>query len=420
MRRAMLPKITAALGLALLACGFLAGDALSQRGPVARPGQSDSASAPKAAVRLSTANNKFGMELFQKLHKDGDNTFMSPTSVAMAMQMVTEGAKENTLKELQEVLNIAGIQTADANHALINALNNREGIKLNLANSFWGSDTVLDIKPEYIDTITGSYDGEVRAVSFTDPRTREIINKWVADRTKNLIEELLETLAPDTVSVLVNAIYFKGDWATQFDAENTKDADFKLAGGATKEVRMMSRSGRIHYSEHDGVQVAKLPYKGEESSMWVILPPEGKSLDALVKELTPEKFSEWQRATHRQQGTFEMPRFTMRYKSRIEDTLKEMGIRDAMNPNAARFDGIATTQGNQPLFIGAVIHEAVVIVNEEGTEAAAATAVTQRLGRPPAGPFTMTCDRPFLFLITDDATGSVMFLGTVYEPENIE
>ena len=396
---------------ATLAVACLTGVMLSQAEdkPVALP--------PAEAIELASADNKFGLDMFKKLHKKGDNTFISPTSIAIAMQMARQGAGGETRAEMDKAMHLPGFDPAAANKALIKELSGREGVTLNIANSIWGDPKRMNFNPTYVQDVQTNFDSEARTADFSDPKTLDAVNGWISDKTNKLIPKMLDAIEPDLVAMLINAIYFKGDWTDEFDTKNTKEADFTLADGSTKKMDLMSRGKDVIYAEVDGVQIAKLPYGNDkQTAMWVALPKDTESLDTLVAGLNAEQIATWQRSARKRPGTLKLPRFTMRYKNKLNNVLIDLGMNRAFDVDRADFTPMGESPMG-PIYIGFVLHEAVIIVNEKGTEAAAATIVGMKAGSVPPKPFNMTCDRPFMFIITDEPTGAILFMGTVYNPE---
>ena len=403
-------KLAAALALTLT-IGVLSADA--QREKPATP-------APKEAVALATADNNFGLDLFKTLHKPGENTFISPTSIAIAMQMARQGAAGDTRAEMDKAMHIDGVDPAAANKALIKELNSRQGVKLNIANSVWADPTRMTFNANYLKDVEDNFDSVARTLDFADPESVDVINGWISDKTNKLIPKMLETIEPDMVAMLINAIYFKGDWTDPFDKADTKAANWKLAAGGTKEIDLMSRDDSMIYGEIDGVQVVKLPYgKDKQAAMWVALPKDTDALDTLASGINAEMIAKWRSSSRKRPGTLKLPRFTMRFKKGLIQDLESLGINKAFRAGQADFTPMGESKLG-PLFIGMVLHEAVIIVNEEGTEAAAATIVGMSGGGAPPKPFNMTCDRPFMFIITDEPTGAILFMGTVYNPDKPE
>ena len=411
MKTCAFAKLSAGLAAGLLVGSFVAGNVL------AKP---ETKKAPEAAVKLAGADNAFGLKLLKELHRDGENTFISPTSISVAMQMANQATAGETRTEMDKSMGLEGLDAKEGNKALMAELTGRDGVKLAMANSIWADPSRVTLNDAYVKEVQDYFASEARAEDFSDPKTLDLINGWIAGKTNDLIKEMLDEISPDTITYLINAIYFKGDWTVKFDKDKTTDADFNLLDGETKPIRLMARAGKISYTQTDSVQVASLPYGPDETcAMWIVLPKEGTTLDSVVSNLTTEQMSNWQTSAWAKQGTLKLPRFKLRYKETLNDALKSVGIKQAFTPEAD-FARMGESKLG-PIYIGRVLHEAVVIVNEEGTEAAAATIMDMRAGsaRPPQ-PFVMTCDRPFLFYIADKATGAVLFMGTCYDPENPE
>ncbi len=408
-----LATLSAAMATALLAGSFLAGN-------ISAGENEKKKQPPEAAVKLAKADNAFGFKLFKKLHKDGENTFISPTSIATAVQMAGQAAAGDTRAEMDKAMEIEGLDALASNKALMAELESREGVKLAIANSIWADPSRISMNDAYVKEVQEYFDSEARVENFSDPKTLDVINGWISDKTNKLIPNMLDRISADTVSYLINAIYFKGDWTDKFKKENTKDADFHLADGSSKQVKLMSRKDEIKYAEDDKAQIACLPYGPDgNSAMWIVLPKDGTSLDALVTGLSEDQLKGWQNRAWEREGTLKLPRFKLRYKETLNACLQGVGIVKAFDVGQADFKRMGESKLG-PIFIGRVLHEAVVIVNEEGTEAAAATIVEMKAGGMPPKPWTMTCDRPFLFFITDEPTGAILFMGTCYNPDNPE
>jgi serpin B len=283
----------------------------------------------------------------------------------------------------------------------------------------WADPERIKLNQAYASEVEEYFDSVARTANFSDPKTVKVINDWISEKTEKLITDMLDEIPKETVAYLINAIYFKGDWTDKFETKHTKDADFHLSDGTTKRVKLMSRDDDIVYGEDSDAQFAKLPYgKDKQAAMWVVLPKSGKTLDSLVSTLDAAKVDKWRQGSWERGGVLKLPRFTMRYKQNLNDSLKAAGIKRAFDADQADFTRMGETKFNK-IFISRVLHEAVVIVNEEGTEAAAATIVEMGCGggMPPKR-FNMTCDRPFLFVITDEPTGAILFIGTCYNPES--
>jgi serpin B len=245
-------------------------------------------------------------------------------------------------------------------------------------------------------------------------KTRQKINRWVEDKTNDKIKNLIPEGALNAMTrlVLTNAIYFKGDWASQFDKDDTEDADFFVSPEKTVTASLMYQKEEFKYAENELLQILQLPYKGDDLSMLVLLPKEKIGLADLEKELTADKLTEWQKRMYEQEIEVYLPKFKMTSQFSLSETLKKMGMSDAFDPGKADFSGMT---GNKDLFISAVLHKAFVEVNEKGTEAAAATGVMMQLSMALDEP-VFRADHPFIFMIQDNKTGSILFVGRVMDP----
>jgi serine protease inhibitor len=407
MKTRMIPALAGSLLLAAMFSGVFA-----KEKPPAPPS--------KQAVSLATADNTFGIGLFKRLHKDGENTFISPTSIAICMQMARQAAGGETRAEMDTTMGLGSLDAKAANKDLIAYLTARKGVKLSIANSLWADPARISLNEEYVKEVEEYFGSGARAIDFKDPKSVDVINGWISDKTEKLITDMLDEISADAVTYLINAIYFKGEWTEKFDKAKTTDAEFHLADGTTSTVKMMSRKDDIQYGVDADAQWVKLPYgEDKQAAMWIVLPREGAKLGDTVAKLDTAKLKYWREKSWEREGTLKLPRFTMRYKEKLNESLKAAGINKAFDPAQADFTRLGETEFNK-IYISRVLHEAVVIVNEEGTEAAAATIIEMGCGgssRPPK-PWEMTCDRPFLFLITDEATSAVLFVGTCFNPES--
>ncbi len=419
MRRMMIAMLT--LSACFPACAPASGTG-------ERPGPAD-----VALDQIVTGNARFALDLYDRLKGDG-NLFFSPYSVSTALAMTYAGARGETEREMAEVLHfpVAGPpaeagrvpdalaaavreEVASAFGALEEGLAadpETRGYELHVANSLWGH-VDYPFVDSYIEFVGEHFDAPLTLVDFLRDAegARLKINAWVEERTRERIKNLIPsgTLTPATVLVLTNAIYFKGDWETQFDPERTREAEFRGLGGATT-VRMMSRKGDYGYSEDEDVQILELPYKGDDLSMVVLLPKvEGPAgLDALERALTVESLDAWIGELRERSVAVSIPRFEMTWGTReLKGALQALAMRLAFDAGSADFSGMSA---GERLFIGHVLHKAFIEVNEEGTEAAAATAVAMLRA---SLPLTFRADRPFVFMIRDRNTGSILFLGRI-------
>jgi serpin B len=302
--------------------------------------------------------------------------------------------------------------------ALNNTLNPKDKpYELSMANRLWGQQG-YEFLPAFLQTTRDYYAAELAQVDFVNAAeaVRQEINEWVEEKTNDKIKDLIPQNVLDEMTrlVLTNAIYFKGDWASQFDEKATRDAPFSASSDNKVTVPMMYQKGKFKYGEFDEIQVLELPYKSGDLSMLVLLPKAVDGLPALEAKLTTENLNKWTSDLSKREIDVYLPKFKMTSQFRLKDVLSSMGMPSAFDPMVADFSGM---NGKTDLYISAVIHKAFVDVNEEGTEAAAATAVV--VAEDPSVQIipTFRADHPFIFLIRDNRTGSILFIGRVTNPE---
>lgn len=383
----------------------------------------DDTGATKEGVNaVVNANNQLAFELYSQFNEESkdSNIFFSPYSISIALTMTYEGAKGQTAEEMQSVLHIP----EDANvrrpnfARIFNEINKKEKkYKLSTANALWAQKDYSFLK-EYTNNVEKYYGGKLTNLDFTreSEKSRQIINKWVEDQTNNKIKDLIPqgVLNAYTRLVLTNAIYFKGTWVKQFDEKDTKEEDFRIDSSNTVKVPMMRLIGdgvKFNYAETDEIQILEMPYHGEDLSMLIIL-PKGNNFANIEKSITLEKLSEWKNMLNEQRVDIFIPRFKFKTKYFMAKALSDMGMPTAFG-STADFSGM---DGTRDLFIQNVIHQAFVEVNEEGTEAAAATGVV--MGITSVGPRIpiFRADHPFIFIIQESETGNILFLGRVSDP----
>lgn len=378
---------------------------------------------PQSLDEIVRGNNRFCFNLYKNLvENEKGNIFYSPFSITMAMAMVFEGAKGWVVGEMQEVFKfpVDNKCRRESFLTLYKRLNKKSAkYKLNIANALWVQRD-YPFLPEYLKTIQKYYDGYARNVDFVGAteQTRQIINKWVEEKTNQKIKDLFPPGTIDQMSrlVITNAIYFKGQWAKEFDRSLTTEEDFWVTETKSIKVMMMKMIGpdsRFKYAETDELQILELPYDGDDLSM-VILLPRMNDISIIENELTFEKFEEWKRLLSETAVEIYLPRFTFRTRYVLTSNLSQLGMPNAFAPHCD-FSGI---DGTKNLYIRSVVHQAYVDVNEEGTEAAAATGVV--VGITSVGPRipVFRADRPFIFVIQEKDTGNVLFVGRVIEPKS--
>lgn len=372
------------------------------------------------ARAATDAINAFSVDVYATLRAREGNLFLSPYSISTALAMTYAGARGATGQEMAKVLHYGVDQ--DKLHAsfgkLLETTKAGKGHELSVANALWGQKG-FEYLPAYRALVADRYGAGFSELDFMRDADggRKTINAWVEKETREKIKNLIQRgiLGPATRLVLTNAIYFKGKWSSPFREEATHDAPFHLSGGETADISMMTQKASYGYKEMKDLQALEMPYAGEELSMVVLLPKAKDGLSALEKAMTQAKLDEWMDGLRRQDVVVFLPKFKMTSQFELSETLGAMGMPLAFS-TAADFSGMT---GAKDLMISNVIHKAFVDVNEEGTEAAAATAVVMRLTAVAPTPVTtFRADHPFLFLICDKRSGSVLFIGRVVNPKS--
>ena len=376
---------------------------------------------------LVQENTTFAMILYQNLCKEGGNVFFSPYSISTALAMTYAGARGNTETEMattlrfslgQEKLHPAFAQV----ESRLNDVQKSGDVKLGVANSLWPHIT-YNFLDDYMALILKNYGVSITPVNYELASEREVarktINGWVENKTQNKIPNLIQpgALTSLTRLVLVNAIYFKGNWASQFKPENTKDAPFHLSPEKSIQVAMMNQTEKFRHADLDFFDMLELPYVGNDLSMLILLPKTHDHLVQLETSLSLENLQLWKGKLEMKKVAISLPKFKTTCGYSLGGTLVPMGMADAFDYRTANFSGMDSANG---LYISAVIHKAFVDVNEEGTEATAATAVIMSLRGIPLPPTIFRVDRPFVFLIQDNQTGTILFMGRVANPTKME
>lgn len=385
--------------------------------------------AEMAAVAKGDA--QFALALYDKVKGEG-NVFLSPASARVALAMAYAGAKGATAEQMARVLALPdGPKTHDAFGALLGLWGSWAGVKvsevpeeqtqpftLRVANRLFGQKG-RPFLPAYLALLTDKYGAPLEQVDFAaapEP-ARQRINQWVEDRTEKRIKDLLPTgsVQPDTRLVLVNAIYFKAQWVEPFAKFRTKEADFFVTATDKVKAPMMGVTKTFRYAETPDVQVVELPYLGAPAAMTIILPKAKDGLARVEGALSPATLDGWIGKLEYTRVDVQMPKIKLESMFRLSQTLGALGMTDALDSKKADFSGM---DGTKELFIGEVIQKTFCAVDEDGTEAAAATAVVARAGAaaPSEPPKDFLADHPFLFLIRDTKTGSILFLGRVVKP----
>lgn len=363
--------------------------------------------------------NAFGFNLLKTVDPDREpdapNTILSPLSASMALGMAMEGAEGKTFTEMQEVLGFRGMSREDVSASYKGLtellLDLDPKVEIAIANSAW-SRLGFPFQGAFFDAITDAFSAQVQELDFNDPGAKNVINGWVNDNTNGKIQEIIDTIDPLDILFLINAVYFKGDWTTKFKKSDTALGAFYLDGGSTVNVPMMS--GDIEdvgfAFMQDGRTVAELPYGGQAFGMVVALPAPGETVDDLVSELDDGIWDAWMSSLNLQEVFVQMPKFELEWDGLLKDPLIAMGMPAAFDPALADFSRMTPAADAH---ISSVRQKTYMRVDEEGTEAAAATSVTVSLTS--AGP-GIVVDRPYVLAIRERLSGTVLFLGVVRDP----
>lgn len=394
-----------------------------------------------ALLALTARGNDFAFKLYDQLRAAPGNLFFSPASIEVALAMTREGAAGNTLRQMSLLLPESTFSqpletTVDKSVYLTNRFQPLEtsgrqecppheklprigtNVTLKSANALW-VDKKFPILGKFQTAVQDKYGAEIHPADFSgQPEVeRGTVNRWVEEKTRDKIKNLLGpgSVTPATRLILVNAIYFKGDWLHAFEKEKTADESFWTAPAAGTNVPMMTmKPERFGYMENESFQCLELPYLGEAVSMLIVLPKEKDGFARIEEGFSADALAGWTATLRKEEVEVHLPRFKVESQfNSMAETLAALGMTDAFNPSLADFSGIST----EPLFISDVIHKAFVQVDEKGTEAAAATGVMMRTTAMPMPPKVFRADHPFLFLIRDKETGSVLFMGRVVDPE---
>jgi serpin B len=381
------------------------------------------AASPTDRSSLVSADTGFAFGLLKELVKEqpANNVFISPHSISTVLQMVCNGAAGTTRDQIAQVLGTGGLEPAVLNQAYqdlnTSVRSAQTNVALNIANAIWYS-AGIEVKPAFASLNKEFYGATMDALDFANPRAAGIVNAWAEKNTAGRIKNIIAGRLPgDTRMLLANAIYFKGSWDRKFDPKATKERPFHLITGGQKQTPMMPQSGEFEYQQGNGCQAVRLPYAGRRLGMYVLLPEPGSNVNTLLATLTDQV---WQnqllRQLRRRKGTIVLPRFKLEYGAELKPSLQALGLTLPFS-RTADFSGMSAS----PLFLSAVKHKSFVEVNEEGTEAAAATVgiISMAVVRPVTPPFEMIVDRPFLFVIADNLTRAILFIGVVFEPASV-
>ncbi len=371
------------------------------------------------SAQIVNASNKFCFELFSKVQDKAPdkNLFISPFSTMEALSMTYNGAAGTTKNEMSNVLGFTGYsdqQINEYNQSLTTALTGAdEKVIFEVANSIWYKQG-FNVLQSFLNVNSEYYDAEVKSLDFTSPDAVTTINNWVDAKTHDKIQTIIDEIPSGVVMYLINAIYFKGTWQFQFDKTKTTTTDFFLSDGTTVQQEQMSMEAEINYYSNDDFQVVELPYGDGTFNFVIILPAPGKNVNDITSGLTDIKWNEIIDSMSKVKVVVNIPKFNFEFNSLLNDPLINIGMISAFDSNNADFSGIDSLRD---LYISRVIHKTYISLDEEGTEAAAVTAVEVKptcVG--PDGTKYFIANKPFIYAITEKSTGAVLFIGKMLDP----
>jgi serine protease inhibitor len=365
-------------------------------------------------MQVTKGANNFAFHLYRKLQKETpENIFISPVSISMALAMALNGASEETQQSILNTIDYGGFTAGEVNKAYLDLTGLLTGmdrkVQMGIANSVWYSQAYTG-HPEFASIIRDFYGGEARSLDFGNSASKDVINGWVESKTNNRIKNLLDQISHDEIMFIINAIFFKGDWTYQFDKSKTHKAPFKALDNSFSEVDMMFSNGaKVARYVNADLQLVDIPYGNGQFNFTVVLPNDPAQLDDIINNINAEQLSSWIDQSDSITIELELPRFKMEWKNNLLEELESMGMKKSGFPKLV--------QEPVPLAISRVIHQTYLDVNEDGAEAAAATAVGVWLTSMPSRPARITIDRPFLFMIREKHSGAILFLGQLIDPE---
>ena len=368
-------------------------------------------------VSLITSENTFALDIFRKVVENSDesqNVIISPLSISSALSMTLNGANGVTRDAMLAALRMNGLTPDMINNSyrdLTEALLNVDKrVLISIANSVWTENNFVVKKP-FTDILTQYYSAESKSFDIMDPLVPKQVNSWIESKTNGLIKNMIDQLDPTTVMLLINAIYFKGQWSSQFDKENTVQGPFYKPNGVTVQVPLMKQTSDFKLYKGEGFTMAEFPYGQANFVMDVILPDDRNGLNSVMSKINDASLKSWLNQMGETKTDLTFPRFKYGYKKELKDILTDMGMGVAFS-DFADLSNIS----DQVLKISFVLHQAFIETNEEGTEAAAATVVGIVNTSMPAAPLVFNVDHSFLYIIRETTTNSVLFMGKVADP----
>ncbi len=369
--------------------------------------------------QLVSSSSEFGFNLFKKINKveAQNNIFISPLSVSMALGMALNGASGTTYDAMKSTLEFSSLTKQQINEtyqSLIGLLTKSDPkVTFNIANSIWYKNT-FNFKKEFIDINKKYFNAEVESLDFTNNNSVNIINNWVNEKTNGKISKIVEKIPQNIIMYLINAIYFKGTWKYEFNKKSTQQDIFNDINGNQITCNMMAQKNKFLYYSNSDLQIIDLPYGNENFSMVVILPVWGKNVNEVIEQLDKNTWNNYLSNLKKEEGTIQLPKFKLENKYLLNKVLKQLGMEIAFDKGKADFTIMNKSGG---IYIDEVLHKTFVQVDEEGTEAAAVTSVSFGATSIGGNGFLMRVDRPFVFIIKEKNSNSILFMGKVIKPE---
>ena len=368
--------------------------------------------------QIAIANNQFGFKLFKNIvhFNHTKNVFISPTSIAIALAMTYNGASGETQQAMASALELQELSLKDVNLSYQKLQQDWQQsdsqVQLSIANSIWAKQGI-PFKHKFLKNNREYYQARITNLDFTNPRAKNIINSWVQEATQGKIERIVGNIKPEDILFLINAIYFKGNWANQFDKKLTKTESFHLSPDFSQPQRMMSQTGKYRYYENNQFQAISLPYGQSRLSMYIFLPRQNSDLATFSQQLNLDNWQQWKQQFQLTPGSITIPRFQLEYEVELKQALTALGMGIAFEANRADFAEMTS----QSVLIDRIKHKTFVEVNEEGTEAASVTSIGIGITSVnPTQPFEMIVNRPFFCAIADNLTDTILFMGSVVNP----
>jgi len=369
-------------------------------------------------VALIESGNSFAFDIFMKIlgsAGENENVMISPLSISYALSMTLNGADGTTRDSMLKALRMNGITPDEINDSYKNLtgalLSVDKRVLISIANSVWVEKN-FTVKKSFTDILTNYYDAESRSFDINDAAAPDKINVWIEDKTNGLIKEMIDKLEDNTVMLLINAIYFKGKWKSQFDKSKTVEMPFFKSGGNQVDVPMMKQKNDFRVHEGDGFVVAEFPYGQGNFVMDIIIPNDQSGFNNTLAIVNDENYTSWINQMRSRETDLSFPRFKYGFKKKLKDILTDMGMGIAFSDDA----DFSNINDMYDLLINDVAHQSFIETNEEGTEAAAATVVEIGLTSAPPTPMVLKLDHPFIYIIRETTTNTIIFMGKVADP----